>query len=462
VAIWTGGRLRGSAVYPPAPSLRGLGHAAFGASKDGRFAPPLTAADLAETTLEVSFLHGPSVPLPRAEIETRDAYPDKAAFVWKGTRSGIFLPEVFNLGGPRLLRGFATRLASEKAGLEAFDEETSLEVSEVTGFVESADRTHAVPLDGPVAGLVASSEADGEARRREAGTAACAWLAAIQRDDGSLPLRVKPQTGKTDGLDVPRMALTAQALSAFGLAWGLESAVGTARRLNAWIDAGSRSSPPDKPTLALMTACYRGKTALCLGEEEAVVRASVAIALRLEPGVPREPLVLAHVASFFAALPDSWRGETSERCASLRRELSHRFTQAKSESSPMSLAEWAEMAAAFPVGSGPSREVTEWLTTKQLDSGAFPESTARDFAYTRGSGKILEVLALEPQECKTAIERCLNWLYPMQYRPDSMFFVPEEHRSLVVGGFRHDAFDTAAWIDAAAHFLLGLARLAKT
>jgi hypothetical protein len=47
----------------------------------------------------------------------------------------------------------------------------------------------------------------------------------------------------------------------------------------------------------------------------------------------------------------------------------------------------------------------------------------------------------------------------MQYRPDSMFFVPVEHRPRVMGGLRHDAYDTDAWIDAAGHVLLGLARL---
>jgi hypothetical protein len=175
--------------------------------------------------------------------------------------------------------------------------------------------------------------------------------------------------------------------------------------------------------------------------------------------VPREPPLLAHAASLFLAAserPDA----ISRRCEALQRELLGRFERVKGGREPVSLAEWAELLAAFERGSAFAREVAKWLCSMQLPSGAFPDTTASDFAYTRGTGKVFEVLALRPPaESAPSIERALHWLGAMQYRADAMFFVPEEHKSRVSGAFRHDMFDPDAWIDAAGHFLLGLARL---
>jgi AMMECR1 domain-containing protein len=454
VALWTRGRLRGSVVCPTGPALRAAGQGAVWATKDARF-DPLTGDDLSATRLQVSFLHAPRVPLSRREIETRDVYPDKAAFVSKGTRSGVFLPEILNIQPHRTLRAFADRLAREKAGLGGFDDDTSFEVCEVSEFIESADRTHAVRLEGPVAGV---DDVPDDARRAS-GEAAASWLSAIQGENGALPLWVQPSTGNTGTLDVPRMAFVAYALAAYGVATAYAPAVESSRRLSAWLDA-SRAASNLAPTAALLFACYRGQAARALHDEPAL-RAAATDALARVREATREPLVLAQAASFFASLGASTGAhpEAERRCAPLRRELEERFTRARAEGAPLVLAEWAELAAAFPAESPVTRDVLLWLTREQLGSGAFPESTASDFVYSRGTGKVFEVLALHRGACDDALGRALRWLVSMQYRPDSMFFVPEEHRPTVAGGLRHDAFDARAWIDAAGHLLLGLARI---
>jgi AMMECR1 domain-containing protein len=453
VALWTRGRLRGSAVCPPAPVLRATGQAASWACKDVRFAP-LSAEDLAQTIVQVTFIHAPNVPLSMHEIATSDAYPDKAAFVSQGTRSGVYLPEIFNIRSHRTLRALTDSLAREKAGLNGFGRDASFEVAEVSEFIESADRTRAVRLEGPVA-VASESESNGKEQRRMVGRAAAAWLAAIQSDDGAFPRRVHPLSGKADGVDAPRIALTALALAAFGTATGESSAIEAARRGNAWVD---RREPQNEPlSHVLLTACYRGKAALCLGDDRAV-EAAIARALeRLASGACTETLVLAHAASFFRAVPN--HRDASRRGEALERELEARFSRARRDAAPLSLAEWAELVLAFPPDSRASREVAEWLVSRQLQGGAFPSSTASDFVYSRGTGKVFEVLASRPRDSQDALERSFAWLASMQYRPDSMFFVPDEHRARVLGGLRHDAFDTTAWIDAAGHLLLGLARL---
>ena len=209
--------------------------------------------------------------------------------------------------------------------------------------------------------------------------------------------------------------------------------------------------------MALPTAIYRGKAAGWLGDDTALEAAARSV-LELLDGPDPGPLVLANAASFLdrASAP---HGPAAHKCESLRRELAERFARATASETAVSLAEWAELAAAFPPDSKTSREVRDWLRSWQLPSGAFPETTTSDFVYSRGTGKVFEVLALRPAESPGALDRALAWLLSMQYRPDSAFFVPHEHWGRVLGGLRHDYFGPDAWIDAAGHFLLGLARL---
>jgi len=454
VALWARGRLRGSVIVSPGPAMRMVGQAAMAACQDVRF-ERLSAADLADAVFQVGFLHAPRVPLSKREIQTGDAYADKALFVSEGTRSGAYLPEVFNVLARRTVRlqSLAESIARDKAGLPTLGPSARVEVCEVTEFIESADRSRAVRLEGPVACL---DDASVRTRVRDAGQAACSWLAAIQREDGSLPLFVRPSSARAEGTDVVRCAMTAEALAAFGVAYGLESAVESARRVLAWLDR-SRSEWTARPGLSLPTTIYRGKAALCLGDDAVVKVAAKQILEQLE-GPDPGPLVLAHAVSFLD-LASTHDPSVAHKCESLRDELGARFGRALASEKPVILAEWAELVAAFPGGSRTSQEVGDWLRSRQLPSGAFPETTASDFVYSRGTGKVFEVLALRPNESPGTLDRALGWLLSMQYRPDSAFFVPHEHWPRVLGGLRHDHFGPDAWIDAAGHLLLGLARL---
>lgn len=453
VALWVRGRLRGSVIVSPGPALRTVGQAATLVCQDARFSR-LSAADLHDAVFQVGFLHAPRVPLGRHEIETGEAYPNKALFVSEGTRSGAYLPEVFNLFSRRMtrLQPIVESLARDKAGLKELGPRARVEVCEVTDVIESADRAVALRLDGPVA---STDEASVRARVQEAGHAACAWLAAIQRDDGSLPLFVRPSSGQAEGTDVVRCAMTAEALAAFGVADGFEPAVDTARRVLAWLDR-SRSDWTAKRGLALATMIYRGNAAFTLGDDASLEAAARSVLVELD-GTDPGPLVLAHATSFLARATPR-HPAAGRRTEALRHELSARFAKV---TGPVSLAEWAELGAAFPAGSRTSRDVCDWLRSRQLPSGAFPDTTESDFVYSRGTGKVFEVLALRPDESPGVLDRALGWLLSMQYRPDSAFFVPREHWPHVLGGLRHDYYGRDAWIDAAGHLLLGLARLRK-
>jgi AMMECR1 domain-containing protein len=455
VALWTRGRLRGSVISPPGPAIRTAQTAAFWACQDARFGR-LTLAELSETVIQVGLIHAPRVPVSHAEIARGEAYPDKAVFLSQGAHHGMYMPEIFNFRRYRTWHSLAKSLAVEKVGLGALTDQALVEVSEVTEFIDSPDRTHAVRLDGPIACLRAD-EAPLDEYARESGRRACAWLAAIQREDGSLPLLLRPSTGKDEGSDVPRMIMTAHALAAFGDVFQFAPAIDTARRVLDW---GHRARPAwGSGKHALLITCHLGKAALCLGDE-AGLDSAVKDVLQNSERVPDDPLNLAHAASFLNEAATKYPRALA-RAESLREQAHARFLQSRRTNASMSLAEWAELLAAFPDGSSRASEIVAFLCKPQLPSGAFPNTTTSSFVYTRGSGKVFEVLAQRADCPATVIERCLRWLLSMQYRADSMFFVPTEHRSRVAGGFRHDSYNPDAWIDSAGHVLLGLSRLAS-
>jgi len=456
VAVWCRGRLRGSVVSPAGPALRALGNAAAWACADSRF-EAIGPQDLRDSVLQVSLVHAPAVPLEHGDLERADAYHDKALFLSEGTRAGVFLPEVYNLAAPRRLAPLADRLAREKAGLEKLGPGASLEVCEVTEFIESASRSRPLRLDGPVA-FPPDDGVSPRDRARAAGEAATRWLATIQALDGALPLRVHPHSGVAEGIDRARTAMTAHAACAFGVAHGVDEAVDVGRRALAWVGRTGVVETEDQAR-AVLTACYAGKGALVLGELSAADARATEVLRRIERARRGlSPLVHAHVASFLRCVADR-RADAAVRCEATARELEARFAGARAAGSPMSLAEWAEVALASPASTSLARDVRQWLSAQQLPTGAFPDTTASGFVYSRGTGKVFEVLASGPPGAEAAATQALGWLLAMQYRPDSAFFVPVEHRARVLGGLRHDYFDADAWIDAAGHLLLGLARL---
>ena len=442
VSMWTRGRLRGSVVCPPAPALAQARRGGEWVCTDARFDRP-SLAELGDTVFQVGLVHAPAVPLSREEIRARDAYADKAYFVTEGNHFGAYMPEVFNVRADRKLAPLLESLAREKAGLEGIGPETRVEACAVSEVIESADRTRAVALDGPIARVA-------EAERGDAGRAACAWLLSVQKDDGSWPVRVLPATGAGDGRDPVRVALVAFALAAYGVAARIDEAPRAARRATAWLER-SRAEWTSDPAREVWTLCYLGRTADCLGDERALAATAARIA-EIAPAASRDRMALMHAASFSR--------QAARRADTTSAALYDDFRRARDGKAPVSLAEWAELAASFAPDAPEARDIADWLRSHQLADGSFPESTTSRFAYTRGTGKIFEVLA-HTSPGDDALARSLGWLRTMQYRDDSVFFVPEEHRARVLGGLRHDVYDTSAWVDAAGHLLIGLARLER-
>ena len=95
---------------------------------------------------------------------------------------------------------------------------------------------------------------------------------------------------------------------------------------------------------------------------------------------------------------------------------------------------------------------------RQLRDGSFPATSRGGTPYVRGTGKVFEVLAARLGCGRDAVLAAARWLLNLQYDRANTFFVAVPVRERILGGFRHDYGNPEAWIDAAAHFILGGAR----
>ena len=453
VALWVKGRLRGSSVVEGMSLGEGIAEAAILSSRDSRF-KPLSSEDLPDTRIEVTIMHDIRVPLSERERSKNAIYPEKGYLLEKNSKKGWYLPEVFNIKRFRNLEDFLGDLAQEKAGLNrAVYKKASVFIFEVDDFIESEDHSLALALWGPVIKndhLIPNSEFIIPRLR-----AAADWLCRIQEPDGNFPPIIDSFTGRaTKQIDWPRFAFTAWALAEFG----------KAIREGKYIQAATKSFEYLKRNLisnSELTLAYFGQLSVVLGKTKEARSVGEKLLERSDAFL-FDSITIAQIASFFKILS---KNDTrfSTPFKNFAAALKTNFEANLKKDSVMNLAVWAELVNVF---SGVDQEFSEnvalWLKKHQLPNGAFTESTNSNFVYTRGTGKIFEVLALDPKKNKAAFERALTWLFSMQYNEENMFFVPEEICPKILGGIRHDYFNQEAWIDSAGHYLFGGMRFIRT
>lgn len=457
VAFWVRGALRGSQIVEGRALGDGIAEASCRASRDPRF-KPLEQEDLPALRIQVTVLHDLHIPLSRAEKTKNAIYAEKGYRLEREGRAGWYLPEVLNVRRFRGLNDFLGDLAEEKAGLaRASHRNAGVFIFEVDDFIESADRSGAVCLFGPVVKNKLVTRDSGLTIQRL--RSAADWLCRIQEPDGNIPAVLDPLTGQKVQIDWPRLAFTAFALSEFGAASGKEEYRSAAQKAFAYLEQHLFAHDGVVLPHRELPLAYFGQLALSLGERQGAERAAEELLGRLDTS-SFEPILYSQAATFFIRSKN--RAAASRLLGALQSEFLGR------QNSPRSLATWAEAAHAAFLYSRTGREdsfgtlykeVKQRLLAHQLENGAFPDFPGSRFAYTRGTGKIFEVLALEPEANRAALLHSLRWLFSMHYSEDAAFFVPERFLREVIGGFRHDELNHEAWIDAAGHVLLGTARI---
>jgi len=484
VALWVNGALRGSAVAENTILSEGIIRASIYACRDTRF-KPLEFDELKDTRIEITLFSDLKIPLSKSLIDKNEIFYDKGYLLKKGLpaqageKHGWFLPEVFNILSFKNLKEFLFRLGTEKASLppeEIFNKETEIFIFEVDDFIEGEHGQEILSLDGPMA----KSE---KCHLKESACLAADWLIKIQEPDGNFIPITNPLTGKTSQLDWPRSIFTGWSLVEFGKAVGNPS----------YIDAGRKNFSYGKKYILDeqiiknldsegLVLAYLGQEALSLGYPQEALQCGNRI-LEKESQLKFEPILFSQIGSFLAELS---RIDKNFMAPALRFGEKTRITFDNNlrQERPMQLAVWAELAnlylKLFEIQNDDShlqtvRKVIDWLLSHQLDNGSFRAANNSDsnFAYTRGTAKIAEVLAgifilekqidrsFDPAYYKICLEKAFEWLKMMQYSFENSYFIPKKNLNSAIGGFRHDYFNQEVWIDSAGHFLLAGGRFLK-
>ena len=477
VALWTKGIIRGSAVVENKNFRDGLIEGAVQASRDSRF-KPLKLKELPQTRIEITLISDLRIPLSEDLIKKDEIFYNKGYLIKKGQNKGWFLPEVFNVRLFNNLREFLGRLASEKASLSpeaVFDKKTEIFIFEVEDFIEGTNQEEALKLDGPT--IKFKKRKDG---LEKLSLKAADWLLKIQETDGNFPPIINPLTGQANQIDWPRSAMAA---------WSLVELAKTIEKAN-YLEAAKKNFLYLKKYLlgeslfianynqTAASLAYFGQLALSLDYWQESLQAGSGI-LEKERHLDFEPILFQQIGSFFTELAKSDKRffEPALRFADSTKDV---FTKILSDEQPINLAVWAEVVnlflKLFEMTDNHSyletaQKTTDWLLKYQLNSGAFKSATNSNFVYTRGTAKIAEVLGtiflfknkeidkvFNLNYCRKCLEKTFDWVSQMQYSLENSYFIPQDNLKLVIGGIRHDYFNSELWIDSVGHLLLGASR----
>ncbi len=472
VALWVDGVLRGSSVVERLTLREAIIDAAILAARDSRF-KPLKYEELSLAKIEITLFSDLRIPINEDFIKKNDILYDKGYLLKAEKNQGWFLPEIFNVTKFKGLKEFLSRLGTEKAGIdssEVFNKKTEIYIFEVQDFIEG-ENDEVLDLDGPTVKLKNTTDIN------ESAMLAANWLLNIQEPEGNFPPIINPLSGQKNQIDWPRLAFSAWCLVELGKTTGEKE----------YIEAGRKSFFYLKkylldenvfvnPYQVVLAFAYMGKLALSLGYLLEALDCGYNV-IKKERSLSFEPIIFCQLSGFFLRLSMNDRGflEPALKLADIANNF---FEDSLRENKEMVLAVWAELANVYAelfVMSGQrfyfdrAKKILNWLVSHQLESGAFRATNKSEFVYTRGVGKVAEVLAAavslnqidgdpDINYYKQSLEKSFCWLAQMQYKPENTYFVPGKNLKNVLGGFRHDYFNYDLWIDSAGHFILATSR----
>ena len=453
VGIWIDGQMRGSIISPALPLADSLQYASRGTLRDPRM-KPVEPDELERAQIEITLMSDLVLPLREHDMgEKIDAC--RGYYVEKGKKGGWYLPMVHNCTKFKDMSVLKSSLIKEKAGIVEEGIRIPLYAFQTEGWIEDGNK-NLMLFKGPVAYAASSIKRPFLDRVKIHGDTAAEWLINMCDEYGAMPLYIDPLYQRTGRMDWGRLAHASYALAAFGVATKHERCIRTSEKISRYIE---------RYLFGGGTACYLLHAYLERGDD---LPASLIEQLRTHPvESTMHPIISATCSSLFARLALTGERSYEEKSMSLAEEVFADFKSKKSVPGTQ-LALYPELIYTFKLLHSftrqslylkKSEEVTEWLISQQLSNGSFPIFRNSSFAYTRGTGKIFEVLALYPDRYGNAIEKSFEWLVRMQYTEDSLYFVDHAFRKRVIGGFRHDHANAEAWIDASAHFLIGSSRL---
>lgn len=458
VALWVEGVVRGSIIIDSGLTLsESVIRAIKLASRDLRF-KPITFDEVSKAQIEITIIGELKVESTEAVIEYTNGY---LAISEQGR--GWYIPEVFNCRNFFNYEDFKSSLLFDKARLSVNSNYKILSFA-VEDFIESAGG--AFTLKGPIICKKHPKSINSEAVS-EMAEAAAKWICVLQEADGCVPAAYDVLSGRSKQVvDWPRLTFTAWALAEYGKYSGADEYISAARKAYLYFEKYFIHEIPvnvEASRLAIAYA-YAGNYLLAAGN----IPAAKIIKEKLV-GIDESALQTIsaiNTLSFRVRLVKNGEG-TYETLLDSFHNLVSRFNKEKNNLST-EIATYPELAV---VASELYKyykdirykeiadEIFLWLKKHQRKDGAFAASVRGGQPYTRGTTKIFEVLALESEVNKESIHLALDWIWSMQYDANNTFYIRKNSIPYVTGSFRSSVGNTDAWIDSAAHFIIGVSRM---
>ncbi len=481
IALWLDGVLRGSWTVKDRTLGEGLISASVLACRNSRF-KPLEAEELAETRIEISLISDLKIPVDGFLQDRREIIRDKGCLVKRAGREKWVLPEAFSSvpsrspEDPLFMPAPSGDLSQSPRDL---NNKAEFFISEVDDFIEREKNGGVFDLGGP-----AAPTKDENVDIKEVAFLAAGWLLKVQEPDGNFIPIINPVSGRKSRIDWSRSALSS---------WGLVEFGKIMKRLD-YIEAGKKNffylkkyflEDPiifDNADHSAMALIFLGELASSLGFNQDAEQCASGL-LRKE--FPEFSVITLLQAGIFLAHFPGYDKKNLELILRIFDATGKKFEENSKNNIPMSLPTWAGLLELSLKIYGITdnifylqftKKIIDWLLSNQLSNGSFRSSTDSDFAYARGTGKVCEMLAcifsvknnkkiddaMDISYYKRCLKDAFKWLGKMQYSAENSYCVPKEHLELVIGGFRHDNFNSDLWIDSVGHLLLSASRFLKS
>ncbi len=459
MTAWIKGEFRASMTVIEKPLVEAIVDASMGLADDIR-CRPIEEFELEDARLEITVWSTLAIPLLSLEVARGDVYHTKAYLIYNnGKICGCRIPSVFNCARFRNLDQFLSSMTKTEG--ERPYEKPIFFISETHGWIESEDKTHILGMRGPV---VRRQRPAGDLclslrSMVESATLAANGLISLQEPNGYVESIIDPfESYPKKNTHWVRLAFGAYALALFGSEIKNESYCDAARRLYSYVSKrlGLKTMPDQTK---ILIEAYLGRTAQVLRMGSNEVQRAAEVVAREAPLQSYEPIFYLQCSVFLHGVADNAFHSAAEN---LYRTAANRFFTDGPESEWLSLAAYAEIIALAPIFDDAKsvKCVENWYKSFQNYDGSFYSRPVCTTALARSTGKVFEVMADNPTRYEKELLGSAAWMMEMQYTKQNLYFMPDvKKREMLIGGFRHDAGNQQAWIDAAAHYLIGVARL---
>ncbi len=389
-------------------------------------------------------------------------------------KHGYFLPEVHNRFTFTHLRDFLYQMTTREAGA-LFDQSTVVQYGHclVIDWVESCEKKDILDLFGPVpAHSIQPVSIDHlHAILRNASS----WVCEQQQKNGNMPAKFALTGVVCEDTNLALLGCTGHALAVYGMAFDDAQAIDAAEHIGRYLedcldqpDFSTRFRRMEVTFFDAYVEVYRLFIVLTL--KKPIQKRYFQELVKQLPSFRSDCILWLEVLSLLL----EYEQVTGDACYHkfVESEVfdAERIFKIRRERNYISLSTFAELLVVYErlwtlTGAEEWRKkalsLSKWYTAKQKNNGSFPSRLESISAYTRGSAKIVEGLACFPEENKETLRRCLSWLAGMQYSKKNTYFMSEEARQRLIGGFRHDDLNKEVWIDANGHTILALTRYLK-